>query len=55
MDAGAVRNGFREVLDDVQHGGKHVTIERWKRPVAVLVPKDWYDRASALMERQARE
>ncbi len=38
------RTGFRDVLDDVMRG-EHVTISRWNRPAAVMVPPDWWQRA----------
>jgi len=45
VDSAAARHDFRSVLDDVERRDAHVTIERWKRPVAVLVPIEWYQRA----------
>ncbi len=42
------RSNFRTLLDDVEHRDAHVTIQRHGKPVAVIVPVDWYDRATAV-------
>jgi len=44
MEAAAARSKFRDVLDSVLRG-EHVSITRWHRRVAVVVPADWYDQA----------
>jgi prevent-host-death family protein len=49
MDASKFRNDFRDQLDRVEHDGEHITLERWKRPVAVVVPAEWYRRAQAAL------
>jgi prevent-host-death family protein len=49
------RRNWRELLNAVEQGGEHVTILRWGKPAAVVVPADWHDQATALTgeERQA--
>lgn len=49
MNASEVRSQFREYLDKVERHGDHITIERWGREVAVLVPAAWYERACAAL------
>lgn len=41
------RSNFRSLLDDVEQHDAHVTIQRHGKPVAVIVPVDWYDRVTA--------
>ncbi len=41
------RSNFRTLLDDIEHREAHVTILRHGKSVAVIVPVDWYDRATA--------
>jgi prevent-host-death family protein len=40
------RRNLRNLLDEVTRG-YHVTILRYDKPVAVLVPVDWYEDAEA--------
>lgn len=42
------RRTFRELLNAVRYHGEHVEILRYKTPEAVIVPKDWYERAEEL-------
>ena len=44
------RDNFAEVLTDVEHNGAHVTVMRYKKPAAVIVPIDWYEQAKGLLE-----
>lgn len=37
------RRRFRELLDDVEHKGEHVTIMRYQHPAVVIVPITWYE------------
>lgn len=39
------RQNWRDLLNEVEHDGEHVTILRYNRPAAVIVPKDWYEQA----------
>lgn len=47
------RRGLRPLLDEVEHHGERVTILRWDRPVAVMVPPDWYEKARAALGEDA--
>lgn len=38
------RAKFRDLLDEVATQGEHIYVLRYDKPVAVLVPVDWYDR-----------
>ena len=40
-----VRRNFGAFLAEVQYQGAHVEIMRYKTPAAVIVPRDWYERA----------
>lgn len=39
------RRNLRDLLNAVEHNGEHVTILRYDRPGAVIVPVDWYTQA----------
>lgn len=47
MGSDEARSNFRSLLDDVEQRDSHVTIQRHGKPVAVVVPVDWYDRVTA--------
>jgi prevent-host-death family protein len=38
-----LRRNLRHLLDSVDREDAHVTIKRYDKPVAVIVPKSWYD------------
>jgi prevent-host-death family protein len=40
-----IRRRLRPLLNSVEHDGEHVTILRYDTPAAVIVPREWYDRA----------
>lgn len=40
-----VRVRWRELADAVEHKGEHVIVQRYTRPVAVVVPVEWYEQA----------
>jgi prevent-host-death family protein len=40
-----VRRGFRELLNEVEHDDVHLTVTRYGKPAAVIVPVDWYEAA----------
>jgi prevent-host-death family protein len=40
-----VRRGFRELLNLVEHGDTHLTVLRYGKPAAVIVPVEWYEKA----------
>lgn len=42
MQSDEARRKFRELLDEVDRDGEHVTILRYQTPVAVIVPLRWY-------------
>jgi len=41
------RRNFRDLLDEVEHRGMHITIARYDKPAAVVVPVNWYEDAEA--------
>lgn len=41
------RRNFRGLLNEVEHGGTHVTILRYDTPAAVIVPVEWHRAAVA--------
>jgi len=41
------RRNLRDLLNDVEHHDVHVTILRYDKPAAVLVPVGWYEEAEA--------
>jgi prevent-host-death family protein len=43
------RRAFREILNEVEHQGEHVTVLRYQTPAAVVVPVEWYDAVTALV------
>jgi len=47
------RRNFRVLLDQVEHGGAHITILRYDTPAAVIVPVEWHRAALAAALRQA--
>jgi len=47
------RRNLRQLLDEVEHNGGHITILRYDRPGAVIVPIDWYEQARALIAASA--
>lgn len=38
------RRHIRDLLDDAQQG-VHTEVRRYDKPVAVIVPHDWYEKA----------
>ncbi len=45
VQASEARRDFGSVLDDVEHHGTHVLVQRYTTLAAVMVPPDWYARA----------
>lgn len=39
------RARFSALIDDVTHDGEHVYVLRYDKPVAVIVPVEWYEDA----------
>jgi len=44
-----VRRRFRELMDSVEHHDAHVTVMRYRKPAAVIVPIEWYEQARSLL------
>jgi prevent-host-death family protein len=40
-----IRRGFRELLNQVEHEDTHLTVLRYGKPAAVIVPVEWYEAA----------
>jgi antitoxin (DNA-binding transcriptional repressor) of toxin-antitoxin stability system len=49
-----MRRKSRVLLDEVEHGGAHVTILRWNTPAAVMVPVGWHREALAALEATSK-
>lgn len=47
--ADEARRHFARLLGTVEHGGAHVTVTRYGKPVAVIVPADWHEQAKAAL------
>jgi prevent-host-death family protein len=45
------RRDLAALTDDVLRG-EHVELTRYGRPVAMLVPMEWYERAKAALARE---
>ena len=39
------RRAWRELLDAVEHHGSHITVLRYGKAAAVMVPAGWYEQA----------
>jgi prevent-host-death family protein len=48
------RRRFRELMDSVEHQDAHVTVLRYSRPAAVIVPIEWYEQVKGLLENGER-
>jgi len=44
------RRSFRDLLNEVEHQGAHITVVRYKTPAAVVVPIGWYERAREALQ-----
>ncbi len=49
------RRRLRELLNEVEHGGAHITILRYNTPSAVLVPVEWYEQAREVLGDGSRK
>lgn len=45
------RARLRSLVDDVTRDGAHVYLLRYDKPVAVIVPVDWYEQARDILMR----
>ncbi len=43
------RRTLRDILDEIEHDGEHVTVLRYQRPAVVMVPVEWYQKARAAL------
>jgi prevent-host-death family protein len=43
------RAKFRDLVDEVAHEDAHVYLLRYDKPVAVIVPVEWYEQARATL------
>ena len=41
-----LRRNLRTLLDSVEHSGAHVTVLRYDKPAAVIVPVGWYEQVT---------
>jgi prevent-host-death family protein len=48
-----VRRGFRELLNEVEHDDVHLTVIRYGKRAAVIVPVDWYEAAKRHLGKAA--
>lgn len=48
------RARWRTLLDHVEHDGEHITIARWNKPAAVIVPVAWYEQAQATLRKDQK-
>ena len=49
------RRTWRDLLNAVEHNGEHVTVLRYGKAAAVMVPAGWYEQAQAAIEEQGNE
>ncbi len=49
------RQNLRGLLNDVEHHDVRVTILRYGKPAAVIVPVSWYEEARALTAAQEQD
>jgi prevent-host-death family protein len=47
-----VRRGFRELLNEVEHEDAHLTVTRYGKPAAVIVPVEWYEAAKLKLGKE---
>lgn len=45
------RRHIRDLFDDAQQG-VHTEVRRYDKPVAVIVPPDWYEKARKALENR---
>ena len=44
-----VRRRWSDLLDSVEHHDAHVTVLRYRKPAAVIVPIEWYEQVKGLL------
>lgn len=55
MSSDDARRNLRQVLNEVEQGGEHVTIHRYGIPAAVIVPVDWYRSAGGKLTPDTKD
>lgn len=48
------RRSFRDLLDAVEHKHEHITVLRYDKPAAVVVPVEWYEQARQALGNTTR-
>ena len=51
---GEAREKIRDLVDDVTQKDAHVYVLRYDKPVAVIVPVEWYEAAKAKTEERGQ-
>lgn len=51
FSADEVRRHFASLLGAVEHAGTHVTVTRYGKPLAVVVPVQWYEQVKAALKQ----
>jgi prevent-host-death family protein len=46
------RNQLGDFIERIRLNDEHIALSRYGKPVAVLVPQEWYDEAKALISAQ---
>lgn len=49
FSADEARRHFARLLGAVEHAGTHVTVTKYGKPVAVIVPAEWHEQAKATL------
>ena len=52
MRSDEARSKLRDLIDEVTQEGAHVYLLRYDKPVAVLVPVEWYEQAKTLIGKE---
>lgn len=55
VSANEGRRKFGDVLGAVEHAGTHVTVTRYGKPVAVVVPAGWHEQAKAALAQGGKK
>lgn len=52
VSVGEARAKFRDLVDDVTQDDAHVYVLRYTKPVAVIVPVEWYEAVKAKISEE---
>ena len=55
LSSDAVRRNLRTILNDMASDGEPCAVERYGETPAVIVPLDWYEKASAALAEKEQE